>query len=593
MRKIFFWFLILASGFLKAEITRFPHLLPTENLEQEVGIAWRMMNEEKEQVLYYREEGTTSWQEQRVLPERIFYWIKFMGENLPNEEITIYEFQVQTNENPYSATFTFELHRINWGKRAKKLKDAYDGNYPILGLFSKPVVTAHCYEVPYRVKIRIITQPDIERVKIRMKRRNASEDWQEFTLTQNREVLYYTKLTNLRPGTRYEYKIGEDGEVSQFRTSSWADDFSFKVLIIADTHFDSAENTEEPSNVLEIIDEMKAVGADLILVCGDLCHGKTEWQSYDEEFQNAMYILRDLAKNAIFCPYPGNHDSNGNEWHNEIFADQFYFPPNGPEGKGRENYFVKEACYFFRYGGIQVMPMSLGVLSFGSEVVPYKIEDVHQWFGETCELGLQKGVRNFIGCGHWIPYTPKDTHLIDEEEMERFLANLNRYQFAICFGGHYHSHRRQKHDEVIYHCVAGAEGRNYVVMEVSRGGRELTVRSYRENSQQDYYQVERDLSLTISPSFLKGKNIFGSYPNPFNPECYIPLNVKSKRQNVKCKIYNILGQLVREIECSGAQELKDSRVYWDGKDNQGLEVPSGVYFYEVEGEGIRQMVGLR
>jgi flagellar hook assembly protein FlgD len=63
-------------------------------------------------------------------------------------------------------------------------------------------------------------------------------------------------------------------------------------------------------------------------------------------------------------------------------------------------------------------------------------------------------------------------------------------------------------------------------------------------------------------------------------------------QNVKCKIYNILGQLVREIECSRVQEFKGT-VYWDGKDSQGLEVPVGVYFYEAAGAGMRKMVVLR
>jgi hypothetical protein len=89
----------------------------------------------------------------------------------------------------------------------------------------------------------------------------------------------------------------------------------------------------------------------------------------------------------------------------------------------------------------------------------------------------------------------------------------------------------------------------------------------------------------------KQKKLF-SFPNPFNPECYIPVNVKDKMQNVRCKIYNILGQLVREIECSGVN-VQDSRVYWDGKDSRGLEVPAGVYFYEVAGEAVRRMVVLR
>jgi hypothetical protein len=83
-----------------------------------------------------------------------------------------------------------------------------------------------------------------------------------------------------------------------------------------------------------------------------------------------------------------------------------------------------------------------------------------------------------------------------------------------------------------------------------------------------------------------------SYPNPLNPECYIPIDAKCKMQDVKCKIYNILGQLVREIECSRGQE-QGSRMYWDGKDSQGLEVPAGVYFYEAGREGVRRIVVLR
>jgi hypothetical protein len=83
-----------------------------------------------------------------------------------------------------------------------------------------------------------------------------------------------------------------------------------------------------------------------------------------------------------------------------------------------------------------------------------------------------------------------------------------------------------------------------------------------------------------------------SYPNPLNPECWVPLNVKCKMQNVKCRIYNILGQLVWEIECSRAN-VQSLKIYWDGRDSRGLEVPAGVYFYEVDGEGVRKMVILK
>jgi flagellar hook assembly protein FlgD len=64
------------------------------------------------------------------------------------------------------------------------------------------------------------------------------------------------------------------------------------------------------------------------------------------------------------------------------------------------------------------------------------------------------------------------------------------------------------------------------------------------------------------------------------------------KQSPWVKIYNILGQVVREIECSKAN-VQNSRVYWDGRDSTGLEVPAGVYFYEVGGKAVRKMVVLR
>jgi trehalose utilization protein len=84
-----------------------------------------------------------------------------------------------------------------------------------------------------------------------------------------------------------------------------------------------------------------------------------------------------------------------------------------------------------------------------------------------------------------------------------------------------------------------------------------------------------------------------NYPNPFNSQCYFPLRAKFKIQNGKYKIYNILGQLVREIKISNLRSQSSKSIYWDGRDTRGLEVPAGVYFYEVAGEGVSRMVVLK
>jgi hypothetical protein len=95
------------------------------------------------------------------------------------------------------------------------------------------------------------------------------------------------------------------------------------------------------------------------------------------------------------------------------------------------------------------------------------------------------------------------------------------------------------------------------------------------------YDTSNIQNFALSPTFD-----FSSYPNPFNPECFIPISAK-------CKIYNILGQLVREIEISNPKSQITKSVYWDGRDSQGLEIPNGIYFYEVAGERVRRMVVLK
>ncbi len=73
-----------------------------------------------------------------------------------------------------------------------------------------------------------------------------------------------------------------------------------------------------------------------------------------------------------------------------------------------------------------------------------------------------------------------------------------------------------------------------------------------------------------------------NYPNPFNPETWIPYQL-SEVSNVKIEIYSSEGQLIRTLDigeqAAGLYQNKDAAVYWDGKNDIGESVSSGVYFY--------------
>ena len=76
--------------------------------------------------------------------------------------------------------------------------------------------------------------------------------------------------------------------------------------------------------------------------------------------------------------------------------------------------------------------------------------------------------------------------------------------------------------------------------------------------------------------------LLANYPNPFNPETWIPYQLSDPAE-VTVSIYALDGKLVRTLELgqmpAGAYSDKDRAAYWDGQNEQGEPVASGVYFY--------------
>ena len=70
-----------------------------------------------------------------------------------------------------------------------------------------------------------------------------------------------------------------------------------------------------------------------------------------------------------------------------------------------------------------------------------------------------------------------------------------------------------------------------------------------------------------------------NYPNPFNPATVIEYALP-KASQVRIQIYNILGQRVRNL-VDEPQEPGYKMIHWDGKDDYGKEVSSGIYFYRI------------
>lgn len=72
------------------------------------------------------------------------------------------------------------------------------------------------------------------------------------------------------------------------------------------------------------------------------------------------------------------------------------------------------------------------------------------------------------------------------------------------------------------------------------------------------------------------------YPNPFSTGELLRINLKSDAEieSTKLKIYNIKGQLVKTIFQNN--NIKGEDIFWNGKDNNGKEVSSGIYYMKIE-----------
>ena len=71
-----------------------------------------------------------------------------------------------------------------------------------------------------------------------------------------------------------------------------------------------------------------------------------------------------------------------------------------------------------------------------------------------------------------------------------------------------------------------------------------------------------------------------NFPNPFNPDTTIGYEL-AESADVTLQIYNVVGQVVRTLVAAEPQSVGRYQVRWDGMDDRGTPVSSGIYFYQI------------
>ncbi len=107
-----------------------------------------------------------------------------------------------------------------------------------------------------------------------------------------------------------------------------------------------------------------------------------------------------------------------------------------------------------------------------------------------------------------------------------------------------------------------------------------------------FYRVGLISSVESNTNYLPDKFELGqSYPNPFSSSAAIPYQLK-KGSEVRVTIYDMLGKEARKFVV-GSQTAGSHNVLWDGRNNLGKRVASGIYFYKLQAgdeSQVRKMV---
>ena len=99
-----------------------------------------------------------------------------------------------------------------------------------------------------------------------------------------------------------------------------------------------------------------------------------------------------------------------------------------------------------------------------------------------------------------------------------------------------------------------------------------------------YQQTLAFLQSLLASSVPQETRLLANYPNPFNPETWIPYQLASGT-DVQILIYDGRGTLIRQLELGyqpeGYYTERNQAAYWDGRNALGERVASGIYFYQL------------
>ena len=112
------------------------------------------------------------------------------------------------------------------------------------------------------------------------------------------------------------------------------------------------------------------------------------------------------------------------------------------------------------------------------------------------------------------------------------------------------------------------------------------------NGSAKYTQAIAMLEHVLAANRPQETLLLANYPNPFNPETWIPYHL-ANMSDVKITIYDVHGHVIRRLDLghqpAGRYTTQSRAAYWDGRNNIGESVTSGIYFYQLQADNISSL----
>ena len=381
-------------------------------------------------------------------------------------------------------------------------------------------------------------------------------------------------IGNLTPGTKYYYRVtaGQEQYTGSFITAPPNGSTHTRFLLYGDSRSNPPVHDQVVSAILPTFSEGYQT---LILNTGDLVKNGNNEAQWDSMLFNPNYPhLRQLLANVPYVANMGNHDAYATGYR---FRKYLPYP------------YVERSNWAFEYG--QALFIIL------DQYIDYSPGSTQLTWVES-QLASSTKPWKFISLHH--PGWSAGAHENDSTVQAYIQPLCEQYGVAMVFCGHNHYYARANVNGV-RHITTGGGGAElytpnpampYVVTttkawhfcKIAIDGNTLTLTAIKlDGTVIDSFSMQApvvSLPGNSNDPFPTKFRLNPAYPNPFNSRTTINYYLP-KTLDVVLKIYNIFGQEVRTM-VQEQQKAGEKSVVWDGCDNDGQPVSSGVYIYRIE-----------